>query len=106
MILGKFTSPEEIESFADGENERYDRERLTRCKPIDVYGYVENLLGADVEIQYITPNRSCLGITFFSDAPVYVWKRFYDPRYYDSPTEDALRNYYGPHRIIIRARKP
>ena len=67
-----YLSHRQIESLADNLNRRYDPSRLKTPKPADVYDIID-LLGAGTAIDYLTPDRTYLGITLFQTENIYVW---------------------------------
>ena len=62
----------QLEELADGLNRRYNAERLKKPSQIDVYDIVD-LLGARLAFEYLSPDRTYLGATTFSDGLLYVW---------------------------------
>ena len=63
---------EQLEREADKLNEEFDRERLTRPKPIDGYDVVE-LIGCTPDWLYLSPDRSIMGMTAFNDGVYPAW---------------------------------
>ena len=96
MIYYKYTC-KQLEEMADGLNRRYNKQRLTRPTPVDVYDIVD-LLGARIAFEYITPDRTYLGATVFRDGYLYVWP--------GNPYEEGMRPekklFYGGTIIIDR----
>jgi Zn-dependent peptidase ImmA (M78 family) len=92
---------DEIEEIADKENLRYDKERLEKPKPLDVYDYGEKILGLSFDWKYITPNASMEGVTFFTDGYYWVWSCcFYDKL----PSKEILLNEHPPTKIMVKAK--
>jgi len=96
-------TPEFIEKKADAENLHFDKERLKKLKPIDVYDYAERILNLGFDWKYITPNCSCDGVTFFTQAKLWVWPRFFNPRNEQLPSQEILLNNYAPVEIDVDA---
>lgn len=94
---------EEIERIADEENLKYDKERLEILKPIDAYDYAERILNLDFDWKYITPNCSCDGITFFTNATLWVWPCYFNPDREPLPSKEELLNIYTPIEINVAA---
>ncbi len=67
-----YYSNAQLEKFADDLNRRYDARRLRKPSKLDVYDIVD-LLGARVSFEYLSPDRTYLGATTFSDGSLYVW---------------------------------
>ena len=61
-----------LEALANNLNRRYDASRLTFPKPVDVYDIVD-LLGARIAFEYLSPDRTYLGVTLFNSSILYVW---------------------------------
>lgn len=72
-----FYSREELEEFGDDLNRKYDPERLTRPKPVNVYEVLEFWLHVNCDWKYITPDQSVLGLTVFNDGYLWVWPKPY-----------------------------
>ena len=51
----------------------FDKERLTKVKPIDVYEVIEKCLGVPYDWKYLTPDQSVLGATAFSAGFFWAW---------------------------------
>lgn len=51
----------------------FDKERLTKIKPIDVYEVIEKCLKVPYDWKYLTPDQSVLGATAFSDGYFWAW---------------------------------
>lgn len=62
----------QLEELADELNKRYDPDRLTAPKKIDVYDIVD-MLGARIAFEYLSPDRTYLGATLFRPGTLYVW---------------------------------
>lgn len=58
----------------------FDKERLTKIKPIDVYEVIEKCLKVPYDWKYLTPDQSVLGATAFSDGYFWAWP---ESTYYD-----------------------
>ena len=71
MIYHRYTH-EQLEVMANDLNRRYDAERLKKPSQVDVYDIVD-LLGARIEFDYLSPDRTYLGATIFRDGFLYVW---------------------------------
>ena len=65
-------SHSELETMANKLNYRYDPERLTKPKRVDVYDIVD-MLGARIAFEYLSPDSSYLGATLFKSGLIYVW---------------------------------
>lgn len=59
---------------------QFDKERLNKIKPIDVYAVIEKCLGVPYDWKYLTPDQSVLGATVFSDGYFWAWP---EGRYYE-----------------------
>lgn len=59
---------------------KFDEERLTKVKTIDVYAVIEKCLDVPYDWKYLTPDQSVLGATAFSDGYFWAWP---EGRYYD-----------------------
>lgn len=55
----------------------FDPERLTKCKPIDVYAVIEKCLDVPYDWKYLTPDQSVLGMTAFRSGTLWVWPKPY-----------------------------
>ena len=87
----------QLEALADELNKRYDAERLTKPKQVDVYDIVD-MLGARLAFEYLSPDRTYLGATLFQPGKLYVWPgNPYEPGM--MPTE---KFFYGGTIIIDR----
>lgn len=62
----------QLEAMADELNNRYDPERLTKPKQVDVYDIVD-MLGARIAFEYLSPDGSYLGATIFKNGLIFVW---------------------------------
>lgn len=51
----------------------FDKERLSKTKPIDVYEVIEKCLNVPYDWKYLTPDQSVLGATAFNSGYVWVW---------------------------------
>lgn len=51
----------------------FDKERLKKTKPLDVYEVIEKCLGVPYDWKYLTPDQSVLGATAFSDGYFWAW---------------------------------
>ncbi len=71
-------SPAQLEDKANELLCRFDAERLTTAKPIDVYEVIEKCLDVPYDWKYITPDQSILGMTFFKPGYYWIWP---EPRY-------------------------
>ncbi len=71
-------SPAQLEDKANDLLRRFDAERLTIAKPIDVYAVIEKCLDVSYDWKYITPDQSIWGMTFFKPGYQWVWP---EPRY-------------------------
>lgn len=71
-------SPAQLEDKANDLLRRFDAERLTIAKPIDVYAVIEKCLDVPYDWKYITPDQSIWGMTFFKPGYQWVWP---EPRY-------------------------
>ena len=58
----------------------FDKERLNKIKPIDVYEVIEKCLNVPYDWKYLTPDQSVLGATAFSDGYFWAWP---ESKYYD-----------------------
>lgn len=58
----------------------FDKERLDKIKPIDVYEVIEKCLKVPYDWKYLTPDQSVLGATAFSDGYFWAWP---ESKYYD-----------------------
>lgn len=63
----------ELEKWADKINQQFYPERLTELTRFDPYDLIENKLHLDIEWEYLSPNRSILGMVFFEDNFFYIW---------------------------------
>lgn len=62
----------QLEAMADDLNRRYDSSRLKRPKTVDVYDLID-MLGARIAFEYLSPDRTYLGVTLFKPSLLYVW---------------------------------
>lgn len=62
----------QIESMADELNKQYNSKRLSVPMQADVFDIID-MLGARIAIEYLTPDRSCLGATTFKDGTLWIW---------------------------------
>lgn len=51
----------------------FDKERLVKTKPLDVYEVIEMCLGVPYDWKYLTPDQSVLGATAFSAGYFWAW---------------------------------
>lgn len=51
----------------------FDKERLEKTKPLDVYEVIEKCLGVPYDWKFLTPDQSVLGATAFSDGYFWAW---------------------------------
>ena len=65
-------SYDQLETFAEELNKKYDPRRLTQPQDVDVYDIVD-MLGARLAIDYLTPDRSYLGATTYKDGTLWIW---------------------------------
>ncbi len=65
-------SYDQLETFAEELNKRYDPRRLTQPQNVDVFDIVD-MLGARLAIDYLTPDRSHLGATTYKDGLLWIW---------------------------------
>ena len=70
-------SPTQLEKTAEQLLRKFDPERLTVPKPIDVYEVIEKCLDVPYDWKYLTPNQSVLGMTFFDDGWTWAWPEPY-----------------------------
>ena len=70
-------SPTQLEKTAEQLLQKFDPERLTVPKPIDVYEVIEKCLDVPYDWKYLTPNQSVLGMTFFDDGWTWAWPEPY-----------------------------
>lgn len=82
-------SPTQLEAKAEELLKKFDPERLTKTKPIDVYEVIEKCLDVPYDWKYITPDQSILGLTAFKAGWTWVWP---EPFYEDGmkPTKVVL----------------
>ena len=73
-------SPTELEEKAVELLRKFDSERLTKCKPLDVYEVIEKCLDVPYDWKYITPDQSILGLTAFQPGTLWIWP---EPCYVD-----------------------
>lgn len=73
-------SPRQLEQKAEELLLKFDEERLTKIKPIDVYAVIDKCLHVPYDWKYLTPDQSVLGATAFSDGLIWVWP---ESRYYE-----------------------
>ena len=66
-------SPTQLEDKAMELLKRFDPERLTKAKPIDVYEVIEKCLDVPYDWKYLTPDQSILGMTAFRAGTLWVW---------------------------------
>lgn len=67
-------SKTQLESNANELNDRFDKERLEKAKPIDVYDVLE-FIDADVDWKYLSKDQSVLGATVFCDGMLPVFEK-------------------------------
>ena len=65
-------SPSQLESKAIELTQGFDKDRLVRPKPIDVYDVVD-YIGCTPDWVFLTPNQSYLGMTAYSDGYWWAW---------------------------------
>ena len=65
-------SPTQLEEKANELTLKFDAERMTKSKPIDVYDVVE-IIGCTPDWAYITPDQSYLGLTAYNDGYWWAW---------------------------------
>ena len=70
-------SPAQLEKTAEQLLWKFDPERLTGPKPIDVYEVIEKCLDVPYDWKYLTPDQSILGMTFFDDGWTWAWPEPY-----------------------------
>lgn len=66
-------SPQQLEAQAEKLLSTFDKELLSKTKPIDVYAVIEKCLNVPYDWKYITPNLSVLGMTAFNAGRAWVW---------------------------------
>ncbi len=71
---------EQLETKAVEFLAEFDKERLYKTKPIDVYAVIEKCLDVPYDWKYLTPDQSVLGATAFHEGYIWVWP---ESRYYD-----------------------
>lgn len=67
-------SKTQLESNANELNDKFDKERLQKAKPIDVYDVLE-FVGADVDWKYLSKDKTVLGATVFCDGTLPVFEK-------------------------------
>lgn len=67
-------SPKQLEAHAENLLSTFDKELLTKTKPIDVYAVIEKCLDVPYDWKHITPNQSVLGMTAFNAGRTWVWE--------------------------------
>lgn len=70
----------ELEDKATDLLVKFDRERLKKIKPIDVYAVIEKCLNVPYDWKYLSPDQSILGATAFDSGYIWVWP---ENKYYD-----------------------
>ena len=75
MIFYEY-SPSQLETKAIELTQEFDKERLLRPKPIDVYDVVD-YIGCTPDWVYLTPNQSYLGMTAYNDGYWWAWPQPY-----------------------------
>lgn len=65
-------SKTQLEAKADELNKEFDKERLIRAKPIDVYDVVD-FIGCTPDWIYLSPDQSILGLTAYNNGYYYAW---------------------------------
>lgn len=70
-------SPSQLEAKAEELLKNFDKERLVKTKPIDVYAVIENCLDVPYDWKYLTPDQSVLGMTAFNAGYIWVWDKPY-----------------------------
>ena len=73
-------SPKQLEDKAYELLIKFDKERLHKTKPIDVYAVIEKCLDVPYDWKYLTPDQSILGATAFSGGLLWVWP---ESKYYE-----------------------
>lgn len=88
MIYHKY-SQTQLEVKAEELLRNFDKERLVKTKPIDVYAVIENCLDVPYDWKYLTPDQSVLGMTAYNAGYIWVW----DKPYY----KDGMR----PYQLVL-----
>ena len=70
-------SPSQLEAKAEKLLRDFDKERLVKTKPIDVYAVIENCLDVPYDWKYLTPDQSVLGMTAYNAGYIWVWGKPY-----------------------------
>jgi hypothetical protein len=70
-------SRNQLEEIAEKLLRKFDPERLTKCKPIDVYSVIESCLKVPYDWKYLSPDQSILGMTAFQSGWVWIWPKPY-----------------------------
>lgn len=70
-------SPSQLEAKAEELLRNFDKERLIKTKPIDVYAVIENCLDVPYDWKYLTPDQSVLGMTAYNAGYIWVWDKPY-----------------------------
>lgn len=70
-------SPSQLEAKAEELLRNFDKERLVKTKPIDVYAVIENCLDVPYDWKYLTPDQSVLGMTAYNAGYIWVWDKPY-----------------------------
>ncbi len=65
-------SKTQLENEANKLNEAFDKDRLVKPKPIDVYDVVD-FIGCTPDWIYLSPDQSILGMTAYNDGYYYAW---------------------------------
>lgn len=73
MFFYNYDLPQ-LEKIAEEKLRDFDVERLTVPKSIDVYDFIEASLDVPYDWKTLTPNRSLLGFTAFTDGYWYSWE--------------------------------
>lgn len=73
-------SRSELEDKATELLVKFDRERLKKIKPIDVYAVIEKCLNVPYDWKYLSPDQSILGATAFDSGYIWVWP---ENKYYE-----------------------
>ena len=82
-------SGEQLEQKATELLKEFDKERLKKIKPLDVYEVIEKCLGVPYDWKYLTPDQSVLGATAFSDGYFWAWP------------ESTYRDGMKPYKVVV-----
>lgn len=72
MRYKEYSKPQ-LEELPNNLNREFDKERLEKAKPIDVYDVVE-FVGAEIDWKYLSIDGSVLGVTVFCDGVLPVFE--------------------------------